>query len=391
MNLFPGWIDRLPIIASIIAMAVPAAGAAAQKSNDVTVASALKPYVESHALAGAVAMVATRDAVLETTCVGWSDIAAQKPMRPNTLFWIASQSKAMTAAGLMMLVDEGKINLNDPVEKYLPEFRNLWLASETSQDHILLKRPHHAVTVREILSHTAGLPFSSAMEQPTLDVLSLRDGVRSYALTPLQYEPGSKYQYSNAGINTAGRLIEVISGMPYETFLQTRLFDPLGMKDTTFWPSKKQQQRLAVSYRPNTDKTNLEPTTVTQLRYPLEDRSRGPMPAGGLFSTAADVALFCRLLLNHGAFEGKRLLSEDAVHQMTTKQTGPEVADNYGLGLSTWDGGFGHGGAYSTNMSIDTKHGLIYIWMVQHAGYPLNGDQSFDAFRKAAEKRYAKP
>src|SRR5262249_1112701 len=158
-------------------------------------------------------------------------------------------------------------------------------------------RPKHPPTVRHLLSHTSGMPFRSAMEQPTLDRLTLRDCVLSYAMTPLGSEPGTEYQYSNAGINTAGRIIEVVSGMPYETFLQKRLFDPLGMKDTTFWPTEEQLKRLAKAYRPK-DKSGLEETTITQLQYPLADRNRKPMPAGGLFSTASDVGRFCQMILN---------------------------------------------------------------------------------------------
>src|SRR5262249_27169955 len=161
-------------------------------------------------------------------------------------------------------------------------------AVEQDKEHVLLRRPKQAITVRHILSHTSGMPFRSAMEQPTLDGLFLRDAVKSYAMTPLQFEPGSKWQYSNAGINTAGRLIEVASGMSYEEFLDKRLFGPLGMKDTTFWPSEEQLGRLAKAYKPSADKTGLAETTIGQLHYPLSDRKRQPMPAGGLFSTAAD-------------------------------------------------------------------------------------------------------
>jgi CubicO group peptidase (beta-lactamase class C family) len=285
----------------------------------------------------------------------------------------------------MMLVDEGKVKLDDPVEKYLPEFKNLWLAVEQDKEHILLKKPKRPITVRDILSHTSGMPFKSAMEEPTLDALPLRDAVRSYAMTPLQFEPGSKYQYSNAGINTAGRIIEVVSGMPYETFLDKRLLGPLGMKDTTFWPNEEQLTRLANSYKPNAAKTGLEAATIGQLQYPLSDHKRQPMPAGGLFSTASDVGRFCQMMLNGGVFDGKRLLSEDAVKQMTTKQTGDAVKESYGLGWSTGDGTFGHGGAFATNMNVNTKRGLIAVFLVQHAGFPGDGGKSLAAFQKAAE------
>ena len=228
------------------------------------------------------------------------------------------------------------------------------------------------------------------MEEPTLDLLAVREAVRSYAMTPLQSEPGSKYQYSNAGINTAGCIIEVVSGIPYARFLEQRLFQPLGMKDTTFWPNAGQLARLAKSYKPNAAKSDLEETTVTQLRYPLDDHERQPMPAGGLFSTARDVGRFCQMILGRGVFEGKRYLSEAAVEQMTTKQTGENLKDDYGLGWSTGGGRFGHGGAYSTSMSIDPARGLITVFMVQHAGFPRDGDQSRAAFEKAAYQQLGK-
>jgi CubicO group peptidase (beta-lactamase class C family) len=223
------------------------------------------------------------------------------------------------------------------------------------------------------------------MEQPTLDGLPLRDAVRSYAMVPLQFPPGTQYQYSNAGINTAGRIIEVVSGMPYEQFMEARLFKPLGMKATTFWPIAKQVKRLAKSYQPNPDKTGLEETTVTQLRYPLSNRAnRYPMPAGGLFSTASDTAQFCRMILNGGVGNGKRLLSEDAVKQLTSRQTAPNLKDSYGLGFAVGPDGCGHGGAYATNMQIDRRRGLVLVWMVQHNGFPGNGGRSQDAFKQAA-------
>src|SRR5262249_26821571 len=181
-------------------------------------AATLQPFLDTHALAGAVTLVADKDRVLSLETVGFADIAANKPMRPNALFWIASQTKPITAVALMMLVGEGKVKVDDPVEKYLPEFKGQWLVVEQDKEHQLLKKPKRSITVRDILNHTSGMPFRSALEEPTLDMVPLRDAVRSYAITPLQFEPGTKYQYSNAGINTAGRIIEVVSGMPYETF-----------------------------------------------------------------------------------------------------------------------------------------------------------------------------
>lgn len=370
------------------ALAVPAASAQEPAPSSKKITAALQPFVENHTLAGAVTLVADKENVLSLDAVGFADIAAKKPLRADALFWIASQSKPITAAALMILVDEGKVKLDDPVEKYLPEFKDVWLTVEQDKEHLLLKRPKQPITVRHILSHTSGMPFRSAMEQPTLDLLSLRDAVRSYAMTPLQAEPGSKYQYSNAGINTAGRIIEVVSNMPYEEFLDKRLFGPLGMKDTTFWPNEEQLTRLAKAYKPNAEKTGLAETTIGQLKYPLNDRKRQPMPGGGLFATAADVGRFCQMVLNGGVFQGKRYLSEAAVTQMTSKQTGDALKEGYGLGWSTGGSSYGHGGALSTNMNIDAKRGLITVFLVQHSGFPGDGGKSQAAFKKAAEEEF---
>ena len=371
-----------------IAFATAPAIAQNKPSTSEGIAAALQPFVESHSLAGAVTLVADKDKVLSVDTLGFADVEAGKPMRADALFWIASQSKPITAAALMMLVDEGKARLDDPVAKYLPEFRELWLAVGKDNDHLSLKRPSRPITVRDILSHTSGLPFSSAMEVPTLDALPLRTAVRSYAMTPLLFDPGSKYQYSNAGINTAGRIIEVVSGMPYEEFLDKRLFEPLGMKDTTFWPNEEQLTRLAKAYKPNARKNGLEATAVGQLQYPLNDRKRQPMPAGGLFSTAEDIGKFCRMMLNKGILDGKRYLAEESVAEMTKKQTGESIKDGYGLGFSTGGGSFGHGGAFATNMTIDTKRGLVTVFLVQHAGFPGDGGKSHGAFKQAAEQAF---
>lgn len=162
------------------------------------------------------------------------------------------------------------------------------------------------------------------------------------------------------------------------------------MKDTTFRPNKEQISRLAKSYKPNASKDGLEATIVTQLFYPLDDPRRQPMPAGGLFSTISDVARFCQMLANNGSFEGKRYLSASSVKLMTTKQTGPNVQDGYGLGLFVGDTWFEHGGAYSTNMHIERQSGIIVLWMVQHAGFPGDGDKAREVFKNAALERFGK-
>jgi CubicO group peptidase (beta-lactamase class C family) len=351
----------------------------------------LQPFVSNHELAGAVSLVVDKNRILSVEAIGFSDIASRKPMMSDSVFWIASQSKSMTATAVLMLVDEGKIALDDRVEKYLPEFHGQMVVAEKDNEHVLLRRPAHPITIREVLSHMSGMPFQSAVESPTLDGLPLAATVRSYAMTPLQTEPGTHYQYSNAGINTAARILEVVSKMRYEDFMQQRLFDPLGMKDTTFWPNEVQVERLAKSYRPNATKTDLEAFPISQLIYPLSDRARRfPMPAGGLFSTAQDVARFCQMLLNRGELAGHRYLGEASFAELTKRQTPASVKESYGFGLAVGSDSFGHGGAYATNMEIHPAKGLALIWMVQHGGFIGNGAEAQDEFKKWALERFGK-
>ncbi len=350
--------------------------------------AAVQSFVESNSLAGAVMMVADKDKVLSLDTVGFADIAGKKPMKADTMFWVASQSKPITGAALMILVDDGKVKLDDPVSKYIPEFKNMKVAVAKGKE-VELVPAKEQITVRQIMCHTSGLPFASKAESPTLDKLTLAEAVKSYVETPLLAEPGTKYTYSNAGINTGGRIIEIVSGMSYEDFLDKRLFGPLGMKETTFWPNEAQIARLAKPYKPNKDKNGLEETTIAQLQYPLDNRKRQPMPAGGYFSTAGDMLKFCQMVLNNGTLNGKRVLSEDAVKVMTSKQTSDAFKENYGIGFST-GATVGHGGALSTNMVVDPKKGLIYIWMVQHAGFPNDGGKSQGEFRKAADELFGK-
>ena len=350
-------------------------------------APVLQPFVDAHTLAGAVVLVADPDKVLDVEAVGWADIAAKKPMRPDSVFWIASQSKPITATALMILVDEGKVNVDDPVEKYLPEFKGQQLNVSADPAHPQLQAPRHPILVREVLSHTSGLPFKSAIEEPTLDVLPLAVRVQSYAKEPLLFEPGTKSKYANAGINTAGRIVEVVSGLSFEKFLDERIFKPLGMTDTTFYPNKSQIERLAKSYKPNAAKDGLEETTIGQLKYPLDDPERRPMPAGGLFSTANDLSIFYRMMANHGVFHGHRILSEKAVQTMTSDQSG-EANSHYGFGFGTDGKSFTHGGAYSTNSRYDIERKVVTVFLVQHAGWFGNGKDTLHEFQQTALGTY---
>ena len=369
--------------------------AAATKSGPGTASVVLQPFVDAHILAGAVTLTATRNKVVDLEAVGFADLKPKTPMQTDNMFWIASMTKPMTAAAVMMLVDEGKISLSEPVEKYLPEFKGQKVLvqraaseQEGSARAMALEPARHPILIREVLSHTSGLRFSSEKEPGALDLLPLAQAVRNYAAEPLLFQPGTRFEYSNEGINTAARIVEVVSGMPYAEFMQRRLFDPLGMKDTTFWPEHEQISRLAKAYKVSADKTGLEEVQIDQLTYPLDDlKHRYAVPAGGLFSTASDVVKFCQMILNGGVYQEKRFLSKSAVMEMTSKQTGTEISDSYGFGWYVGKGTFGHPGVYKTNMTVDREHGIITIFLVQQAGpwRTEEGKQMLRMFTNAAE------
>ncbi len=357
-------------------------------SNAIT--TALQPFVDRQELAGAVTLVADAAGLLAVDCVGLADRAAGRPMAPDTVFWIASQTKPITGAAVMMLVDEGRLALDDPVAKYLPEFAGQMVRVEQDESHVLLRAPRHPITVANVLSHTSGLAFASPVEHPTLDALPLPTAARSYAALALDFEPDTRYQYSNAGINTAARIAEVITGQTFEDFLQERLLDPLGMVDTTFWPSTEQVGRLATGYQPGPDGSGLVEYQIVQLTYPLDQPTgRYPMPAGGLFSTAADCARFCRMILRRGELDGRRYLSEAAVAELTRRHTAPDIAESYGLGWAVGDGWTGHGGALATHMSVHWAAGRCQVYLVQHAGFPGEGGRAGEAFGQAVQATLA--
>jgi CubicO group peptidase (beta-lactamase class C family) len=380
---------RRTVIAWLLTFALAATSPAVAQQTDAFHAE-LQPYVDRHELAGAVMLVADREKVLALESIGSADIGAGKAMPTDAVFWIASQSKPITAAAVLTLVDAGKIDLDADVAQYLPEFRGQMVQVESDEEHRLLRKPQRPIRVRDVLSHTSGLPFKSGLEEPTLDLYPLTARTRSYAMTPLDFEPGTKYQYSNAGINTAARIIEVVTGKTFEDYLQETFFTPLGMTDTTFWPSEAQAARVAKSYKPTADKMNLEETVVTQLYYPLTDRTqRFPMPAGGLFSTAHDVARFYQMLLNDGELDGRRYLSPTAVQELTKRQTPTDWKNSYGLGFQVSPTTFGHGGAYSTNTTADREHGLVLVWLVQHAGFVGDGAKCQEVFKSKAIEKFA--
>jgi CubicO group peptidase (beta-lactamase class C family) len=290
----------------------------------------------------------------------------------------------------MMLADEGKLSVDDPVEKYLPAFAGLMYTAKKDDAEIVLRKPARPVTIKDLLVHTSGLPFKSPVEEPTLDRLPLATAVRSYAMCPLEFQPGADFLYSNAGYNTAGLLIELLSGQPYEQFLNERLFGPLGMHDTTFWPDAEQAGHLAASYTADPSGRQVK-IPIEQLLYPLTDGShRHPMPAGGLFSTARDLAIFYRMLLNGGSLDGRTYLAPDTVREMTRRHTPDSWEKAQGLGFVADGRSFGHGGAYGTSTRVNLASGLILGWLVQQAVFHGEGAKALESFEKAALAKFAR-
>jgi CubicO group peptidase (beta-lactamase class C family) len=369
-------------------LAILQVGAVAEASTagaPSVIVKAMQPLVDNGTMAGGVFLLATKDRIIEEDALGYRDLDAKIPEQDNDLFWIASQSKAMTCAGLMILADEGKVSVDDPVEKYLPEFHAQKVIDPKAPGGLApLARP---VKLRDLMTHTSGLSFSVPMETPTLDASPLAERVKAYAQAPLNTQPGTKFKYANAGINTIGRVIEVVSGEKYEDFLAQRLFRPLGMTDTTFYPTAAQLARLADSYAPDPKTKKLTRMDIKQLKYPLDGPARYPMPAGGLFSTAGDVLKFCRMLMAGGVGPaGTRVLSAQAVKMMTTNQI-PGVG-NYGFGLTIDNDEFLHGGAYQTEMAINPARGLIRIIMVSEGHpWPAGPTNPKTVFKTAALER----
>ncbi len=350
-------------------------------------AHVLQPHVDRGHLAGAVTLVASPEAVLSLEAIGWADIAARAPMRIDSLFWIASTTKPFTSSLVAMLIEEGAVGLEDPVTRFIPEFKDMWVATEATDSRMVLERASAPITVKHLLTHTSGLPFNTKAEAGVIDRLDLRTAAISYAATPLQAHPGAKYSYSNAGVNTAGRIIEVASGMDYERFLAERLLMPLGMIDTCFRPNRAQLGRLAKAYAAK-EGGPLTEVLIGQATYPLDAPTRMPSPAGGLFSTAADLARFGRMLLRGGELDGRRYLKPDSVRLLATNHTAQlkDVVHGLCMAVDLGSGTFGHGGALSNNLAIEPRQKLALIYLVQHQGYGGTEGASFwPSFEKSAQ------
>lgn len=360
----------------------------AQISNK-EIDAVLMPYVTSSEVSGIVTIVAKGENILSVNNVGFQNIDKNKKMEPDALFWIASQSKPIAATAVMMLVEEGKLSLDEPITTYIPEFNRLVVARIWREGWQVEERLSKPITLRHLLSHTSGMQWVAELQGQAkkIDVLPLQLSLYASTTTPLFFEPGERYNYSNQGINVAAAIIERVSGKPYFDFLQSRLFEPLGMKSATFWPADKDLEKLAVPYKKGSD-GKLEETTIDQLQYPLSDRTkRFAEAAGGLFCKPIDLVKFYQMIANKGVYKGKRYISESSIAEMGKKQTSIDIKDSYGLGWSVTDSFMGHGGAYGTDTKVYQKDGYVVMYFIQEQGLPKSGEAQI-RFLNTVQKIY---
>jgi CubicO group peptidase (beta-lactamase class C family) len=334
------------------------------------VAAAMQPYLDNYKLAGIIGIIADKTGKVHyKNLLGYADVEAKKPISEENVFWIASMTKMFAGASIMMLVDEGKVSLDDSVTNFIPQLSKWMVVAEKDDAHVLLKPLVRPVTIRHVLSHTSGLSGSSELQQVTgTDSTPLKARALSSVTGPLQWQPGDKYAYGNQGMNIAARIVEIVSAMSYPEFLQKRLFDPLGMTETTFWPSEAQIARLAGAYGPNKGKNGFAKADIRFLTKPLSDRvHRFPEAGGGLFSTTHDIFRYGLMLANDGELDGKRYLSHAAMEELRKEQTGATKV-NYSLGYHLRNGLFGHDGAYGTDLSVNPTNGMVALFMVQCPG-----------------------
>lgn len=337
----------------------------------------MQAFVDDQEIAGAVTLVARHGQIVHLDAVGYANAETKTQMRTDSIFSIASMTKPVTAVAALILCEEGKLALDEPIAKHLPEFAVGRKAK---------------ITLRHLLTHTSGM----AGNQQNMGALA--ETVNAFAKRPLAFEPGQDWVYS-PGLSVAGRLVEIASGKPFDVFLAERILQPLEMTDTTFSLSDAQVERLAQLHKETSDGKSLQ-VTDNWFLGPVEQRT--PNPSGGLFSTARDMFRFWRMLLENGALEEVRILNEETVREMTQSQVGelktgfvPGMTWGLGVGVVKTPEGitatlspksFGHGGVYGTQAWVDPKTETVYILLIQQVGL-VNSDAS--KFRRAFQEAAA--
>lgn len=339
----------------------------------------LKPYVESGQLPGAIS-VFYKDGVQETCCIGYADVESKRMIGMDNAFMQCSQTKGFCGVTIAKLVEEGRISLDDPVSKYLPEFKELWVQVVKSDDVRVLQKAKNELTIRMVMNHTGGFPFEISAKRGDIrgggwsGGAPIRQVASIAAASPLLFEPGTAIQYSNTGIDIGAAIVEVVTGMKWEQYLKQEVLDPLGMKSTWFWPTDKQiKNKIELyTYKDNAPAEWCEEKPDQQRPY--NDSHVFASAGAGLWTTVNDQLKFYKMLMNLGVGEnGVRILKEETVKSILACSTRPKGMEGYSLGLNApakddenaW---FGHGGAWGTNCSVNWHKKQLRLWVVQRAG-----------------------
>ena len=324
---------------------------------------ALQPYVESGRLAGAIS-VFYKDGVQETCCIGYADVESKRPITMNSAFMQCSQTKGFCGVTIAKLVEQGKISLDDPVSKYLPEFKELWVQVSEKDGVKTLRKAKNTLTVRMVLNHTGGFPFEASVKRNDVrgggwsGGAPLRQVAAVAAESPIMFEPGTRELYSNTGIDIGGAIVEVVTGMKWEDYLKREVLDPLGMKSTWFWPTDKQLKKKVELYE---FKDGAPAEWVEEMAWqqrPYNDSHVFASAGAGLWTTALDQLKFYKMLMNLGVGDnGVRILKEETVKNLLATSTRPEKLGKYSLGLQAdfKTGTMGHGGAFGTSATVNWK------------------------------------
>lgn len=340
------------------------------------VREALQKVVDEGILPGAISVLYS-NGVQETCCLGYADVEAKRPIRTDNIFMQCSQTKGFCGVTMAKLVEEGKVSLDDPVSKYLPEFATLWIKETQTDSTIVLKKAHNVLTIRMVLNHTGGFPFECSAKRR--DVRGggwsgggpLRQIASVAAESPILFEPGTQVKYSNTGIDIAAAVIEVVTGMKWEQYLKKTVLDPLGMKSTWFWPTDKQLKTQIEMYEVYKDAPAKHLVESTWQQRPYNDSHVFASAGAGLWTTVDDQLKFYKMLMNLGVGDnGVRILKEETVKSILAVSTRPEGMEGYSLGLTapvrdSEDAWFGHGGAFGTNCMVNWHKKQLNLWVVQ--------------------------
>ncbi len=371
-----------------------AAGMSSERLERIS--KTVQQSIDDKRIAGAVTLVARHGHVVWFKAQGLSDREAGKPMRQDSIFRICSMSKPITSAAVMMLYEDGKFLLEDPISKYLPEFKDPKVFVKPAQGQPYTIPATREITIRDLLRHSSGLTYNWNEDLgPLYEKANVAAGLLPYdgtigenvkrlAPLPLLFNPGERFEYS-LSVDVLGRLVEVVSGKPLDEFLRTRIFEPLGMKDTYFFPPENKLDRLTTAYTYYDGKgLNRFPDTPINegtFSYSADYPAKGPKKlfsgGAGLTSTAEDYARFCQMMLNGGKWGNTRLLSRKSVELMTHDQLGKIGPDQgFGLGFGVdgvksplaelgTPGSYGWGGFFFTSFVIDPKEEFVVVFMGQ--------------------------